>query len=854
MKPIQRFVVTAALPPKLEKLKDLAYNYYWCWNSDARELFVRMDRKLWEEVHHNPVKLINKLTYEQLLNLSDDHDFVFYLDYIHEKYKKYMDAETWFAKNFPSERGVIAYFSPEYGINESFPNYSGGLGVLSGDHMKSASDLGLPLVGVGLLYQQGYFRQQLSNSGWQNEIYTYNDFFTMPLVLVRDDKGEPLKIYINMPIGNVCCYLWKLAVGRINMIFLDTNVKENRDPKIKSITNSLYGGDRETRIQQEIVLGIGGMRALELLDWYPQVLHINEGHAAFALLERTKMLMKKYNLDFDAAKNINNASAVFTTHTPVPAGNEEFEVGKIDAYLRGYYNDFHLSKEAFVELGQFGQYNPNAPFSMTILGLKMTAYRNGVSKLHGLVARKMWAPLWKEFPIDEVPISSITNGIHTTTWVAREFAELFDRYLSPSWRHLSDDVDWSKIQSIPSEEVWREKQRRRVRLVLFAREYLKVRSKRAYPTDTNSAVTATEILNPDALTIGFARRFATYKRANLIFKNIERLKQIITDPEKPIQIIIAGKAHPHDIQGKEVIQSIIHLVRQYHLEKHVIFLEDYDMVIARMMLKGCDVWLNNPIRPLEASGTSGMKAALNGTLNLSILDGWWDEGYNGKNGFAIGVGEEHENSEEIETIESDMIYDLLESVIAPTFYDRSNTRVPERWVQLMKNCIETNAPTFSTSRMVKEYTVRFYMSALQSYKEFTENSGSKAKLLQTWKNKVRAEWNKIHVVNVEHGSETTKDIKEAASIKATVCLGNLTPDDVEVQVYYGSVDHTNEIVLAGTKSLKPVKNENDIYYYEGRFMFYESGVQGFTIRILPSHKLLSSHTDLFLCTWAPNKE
>ena len=851
MKPIHSFVVTAALPPKLEKLKELAYNYYWCWNTDARELFIRINRKLWEEVNHNPVKLINKLTYEKLLNLADEQDFVNYLDYIYKKYKKYMEGETWFSKNFPSERGTIAYFSPEYGINESFPNYSGGLGILSGDHMKSASDLGLPLVGVGLLYQQGYFRQQLSNSGWQNEIYTYNDFFTMPLVLLRDDKGEPCKIYLNMPIGNVCCYIWTLNVGRINMIFLDTNVKENKDSRIKLITNSLYGGDRETRIQQEVVLGIGGMRALELLGIHPEVVHINEGHAAFALLERTKMLMKKYNLDFKSARNINNASAVFTTHTPVPAGNEEFDLLKIDAYLKDYYNVFGLNKESFAELGQFGKYNQNEPFSMTILGLNMTTYRNGVSKLHGVVSRKMWSPLWKEFPIDEVPISSITNGIHTATWIAREFAELFDRYLNANWKYLPDDMDWSKIQLIPSEEIWREKQRRRMNLVLFAREYLKSRGKKG----GSSTISANEILDPDALTIGFARRFATYKRANLIFKNMERLKEIVTNPEKPIQMIIAGKAHPLDTQGKEVIQSIIHKVRQYGLEKNIIFLEDYDMVIARTMLKGCDVWLNNPIRPLEASGTSGMKAALNGTLNLSILDGWWDEGYNGKNGFAIGVGEEYENSEEIEMIESEMIYDLLDSVIIPTFYERSNTRVPEAWVQLMKNCIESNAPTFSTSRMVKEYTVRFYISALQSYKEFTENSGNKAKLLQSWKDKVYAEWNKVQVINVEFGNEATKDIKESANIRVTVSLGNLTSEDVEVQVYYGSIDHMNEINLAATKVLKMVRSENNgIYHYEGNFTFHESGVQGFTIRILPNNNLLYSHTDLFLCTWAPNKE
>ena len=854
MKPIHSFVVTATLPPKLEKLKELAYNYFWCWHSDARELFLRMDRKIWEEVQHNPVQLINKITYDKLLKLSEQNDFTNYLDYIYDKYQKYMKDQTWFGKTFPNEKGVIAYFSPEYGINESFPNYSGGLGILSGDHMKSASDLGLPLVGVGLLYQQGYFRQVLSNNGWQNETYQYNDFWTMPLTLMCDSKNEPIKIYVDMPIGSVCCYIWKLNVGRINMIFLDTNVKENKSEQVKGITNALYGGDRETRIQQEVVLGIGGMRALEAIGWHPEVVHCNEGHAAFALLERIKMLMKKYNLDYKAAKNLNNASAVFTTHTPVPAGNEAFDVAKIDAYLHNhYYKEFGFTKESFIELGQFGAYNPNESFSMTILGLRFTAYRNGVSKLHGVVSRDMWANIWKAFPVDEVPISSITNGIHTTTWIAREFAELFDRYLTPSWRYLQDEIDWSKIHSIPSEELWREKQRRRVRLVLFAREYLKSRSKRAFPSAGDSLARVNSLLDPDTLTIGFARRFATYKRANLIFKNMEKLKQIVTNSERPVQIIIAGKAHPRDTQGKEVIQSIIQSVRQHNLEKHIIFLEDYDMVMARMMVKGCDVWLNNPIRPLEASGTSGMKAALNGTLNLSILDGWWDEAYNGSNGFAIGVGEEYENTEEVEVIESDMIYDLLENVIAPTFYNRSaNTNIPEEWVRLMKNCIETNAPMFSTSRMVKEYTVRFYLPALNSYKELSEGSGNKAKQLQIWKDKIRSEWHNVHISNVDFGNTTAVDVKEFGNVKVNVKLGSLLPEDVQVQVYYGALDHQENITNPATKELKMTGKEGDTYCYEGSFKFYENGVQGFTVRVLPNHSLLASSTDLFLCTWASN--
>jgi len=846
MKPIQSFVVTTILPPKLEVLKELAYNYYWCWHPDTRELFVRLDRKIWEEVGHNPVQLLNKIPYQQFLELSEQSDFTNYLEYVYEKFKKYLKDQTWYSNTFTNENGIIAYFSPEYGINESFQNYSGGLGVLSGDHMKSASDLGLPLVGVGLLYQEGYFHQFLSTNGWQNEVYHYNDFYTMPLELVKDNNGNPINIFVDMPIGRVYCRIWQLKIGRTIMLYLDTNIKENTNPEIKSITDALYGGDREKRIRQEIILGIGGMRALETLSMFPSVVHINEGHAAFALLERIKMLMQKYNLSFKSAMNLNNASAVFTTHTPVPAGNESFDIQKIDAYLNSYYGMFGLSKETFCELGQFGKFNPNESFSMTILGLKMTTYRNGVSKLHGKVSREMWANIWKDFPPDEVPISSITNGIHTSSWIAREFAELFDRYLSPNWRYLPDSVDWNKIYSIPSEEIWREKQRRRVRLVLFAREYIKLRKNKLYKESKNIG----DILNPDTLTIGFARRFATYKRANLIFKNMERLKKILTNSTHPVQIVVAGKAHPHDTQGKEVIQSIIQKVREYGLEKNVIFLEDYDLIIARMMVKGCDIWLNNPIRPLEASGTSGMKAALNGTLNLSILDGWWDEGFDGSNGFAIGFGEEHENSNEVEYLESEMIYDMLENEIIPIFYNRSNTNVPNEWVTLMKNCIKTNAPTFSTSRMVKEYTSRFYITAMNSYKELSENNGSKAKQLEDWKNYIIKEWNNVNIVNIECPTDSNLDVRYFINVKVQLKLGGLIPNDVSVEVYFGGIDHLGKIISPATRSLEFQNQTGEIYNFEGHFSFVESGVQGFTIRVMPRHPLLASSTDMYLCKWA----
>ncbi len=848
MKPFHSFVVTANLPARIAKLKELAYNYWWCWNSDAREVFVRIDRKIWEEVNHNPVLLINKTPQATLKKLAESQDFVSFLDYIHDKFVSYMKSDTYYRSKHISTKGVIAYFSPEYGINESLPNYSGGLGVLAGDHLKSASDLGLPLVGVGLLYQQGYFRQYLTQNGWQNEQYIYNDFFSLPITIVRDSNDEPLKVSVKLPYGDVFAQVWKINIGRTYLYLLDTNIVENALQEYREITDQLYGGDRETRIQQEMILGIGGMRAIDAMGYQLDVMHINEGHAAFALLERTRLLMKKHNIDFKTARTLCKETSVFTTHTPVPAGNETFELFRIENNILHYCEDFGISKEELLEMGQIGHFNPNDVFSMTVLGLKMTSYHNGVSALHGKVARQMWHQLWKCFPDNEVPIHGVTNGVHTHTWIAREFAELFDRYLSPSWRTDTDNQEiWSMVHSIPSEEIWREKQRRRVRLVLFARNYLNTKQKHAMPPDQISKID--QYLNPDTLTIGFARRFATYKRALLLFKNMDRLKAILTNPEKPVQVVIAGKAHPHDTQGKEVIQSIILQVRQYGLENHVVFLEDYDMVTARMLVKGSDVWLNNPIRPLEASGTSGMKAAINGTLNFSILDGWWDEGYNAQNGFAIGAGEEHDNSPEMENIESEMIYDMLETVIVPMFYNRSANRVPEEWVHYMKNSIESIAGKFSTHRMVKDYSEMFYLPAIKKYELLSANNAEEVKQFQLWKNKIRAEWENVKILDIDF--EDTKDyyVSKKVPVSVKVALGSLQPDEVAVEVYYGSINHHGEFQNAVSEELSYTKNEDGNYCYSGSYLCPDTGMQGFTIRVLPKHKYLVSSAEMYLCRW-----
>ncbi|MCX6154346.1 MAG: alpha-glucan family phosphorylase [Candidatus Kapabacteria bacterium] len=848
MKPKHTFVVNANLPHQIETLKELAYNYWWCWNSDARELFIRIDRDLWEEVNHNPVLLLNKLPQSKLLQLAQQADFTSYLHYIHGKFLHYINSHSWFKKSYEHVKGQIAYFSPEYGINESFPIYSGGLGILSGDHLKSASDLGIPLVGVGLLYQQGYFRQHLQQNGWQTEMYLYNDFYSMPLVLIRHENGEPIILDVDLPEGKAYFQIWKLNVGRINLFLLDTNIDLNSRDEYRDITDQLYGGTRETRIQQEIILGIGGMRALKVMGIDPEVIHINEGHAAFALLERIRFYMEKYGTDFHTTKQIVKNTSVFTTHTPVPAGNEMFKLDLFEKYFNNYYQQLGLSKKDFIELGQVESSNVHDEFSMTVLGIKLTAYENGVSKLHGSVSRKMWKDIWKCFPEDEIPIKHITNGVHTQTWVAREFSELYDRYLSPVWRTDTDNPEiWDKISIIPNEEIWREKQRRRVRLVLFIREYLKKRQKEFLLPEQVSKISG--FLDPDALTIGFARRFATYKRALLIFSDMERLKRILLNSEKPVQIIIAGKAHPHDVQGKEVIQTIIRRIREYGLEGHVVFLEDYDMVISRMMVKGCDVWLNNPIRPLEASGTSGMKAAINGTLNLSILDGWWDEAFNAKNGFAIGEGEEYNNQDHQNIIESNSLYDLLEQVVVPMFYNRLS-RIPQSWVNFMKESIRTIAGEYSTHRMVKNYAEMFYIPSLKNFQKLTSNGADGSIQLRLWEDKVKQFWSSVEIIDISIKDNINTYLGKPIHVSTIVALGQLKPEDVTVQVYYGSVNPHNEMIDVNYETLGLIKSEANYHYYEGYYNCPGTGVQGFTIRILPRHDMMVNSADLYLCAWA----
>jgi starch phosphorylase len=835
VKEYNRYVVVPVLPEKLKSLLEIAYNLWWVWSAEALELFRRIDIEMWDEVNHNPIQLLGAVSQERLNALAEDDSFISHLDSIVSDLKKYLNDKTWFDSEFvDNKEAKIAYFSTEFGIHDSLPLYSGGLGLLSGDHLKSASDMGLPMIGVGLLYRYGYFKQYLNIDGWQQEEYIENHFFRMPFSRVKDEKGMPLKVFVDLHEEKVYFQVWKLQVGRIPLYMLDTDIPDNK-PEDREITGQLYGGDREMRIKQEIILGIGGMKVLRQLSIEPTVIHINEGHSAFLIIEKIRALIEDNKLTFAQAQEVVKASCVFTTHTPVPAGNEVFEPDLVTKYFEPFYKKLGLKKEEFLALGRKNPEDQKEQFCMTILALKMCDHANGVSKLHGTISRRMWMDLWPELPQREVPITHITNGIHARTWISRDMAALFDRYVGPTWKDdPSDQTIWQRVSQIPDTELWRSHERRRERLVTFARNRLKtqLQNRGASP---NEILRADEVLDPEAITICFARRFAGYKRGNLIFRDIARLKEIMNKKNTPVQIIFAGKAHPHDNYGKELIKNIIHIARDPELRDKIVFLEDYDISVAHYLVQGADVWLNNPIRPLEASGTSGMKAAVNGALNFSVLDGWWCEGYNGKNGWVIGSGEEYENQGYQDEIESKAIYDILEQDIIPLFYERSHDGLPREWINKMKVSMYTICPVFNTNRMIEEYTRKFYVPVDKQFKKVTANNFDNSRKIADWKKRLTAAWDTIKILGVEDNVASDIVLESDFKVKAKVNLGNLQPDEVSVQVYYGKIDSKNRMSETMANDMKLSSHQDGIYVYEGHVKAERIGHCGYVIRVLPKY-------------------
>jgi starch phosphorylase len=851
-RPIYTYTVAPSLPKELESLHELAYNLLWVWDHDLMELLIRLDPDLWEKTNHNPVLMLGMISQERLNSAARDDALLAQLERGYQRYKSYLDTgSTWFRKTYSQvPPNQIAYFSAEFGLSECLQNYSGGLGVLSGDHLKSASDLGLPLVGIGLLYQQGYFRQYLNADGWQQERNPENDFYTLPITLEHTSEGKPLTINVDLPGRLLYAQIWRVKVGRIPLYLLDANIPLNA-PEDQDITDQLYGGDREMRIKQEILLGIGGYRALKALGLNPSVYHMNEGHSAFLALEHCRYLMQTHKLSFAEAREASTPGLVFTTHTPVPAGNDYFDPDLMEKHFSNYYLDLGLSSKEFYGLGRQDPGNDHEPFCMTVLALRMAGNSNGVAKLHGTVSRKMWQNIWPGLPANEIPIISITNGVHAPSWISRDMAGLYDRYLGPKWREDPGEFAlWSRVHHIPDEELWRTHERRRERLVAFARARLRLQleARGGPPTEVDQA---SEILSSQALTIGFARRFATYKRSTLILRDPQRLLKILTDKDRPVQIIFAGKAHPHDNPGKELIRQIIHFERNPGARRRMVFLEDYDMVVARYMLQGVDIWLNTPRRPLEASGTSGMKATLNGAINLSILDGWWDEAYTVQTGWAIGRGEEYTDETKQDEIESNNLYDLLEKEIVPLYYTRGADDLPRQWIAKMKGAMRAIGPEFNTNRMVREYTERMYLQALDRGSELGANNFARAKHLAVWKSRVREHWHEIKIQEISVDNHKTLKVGESVTVRAKIDLGRLKAEDVSVELFYGSLNAGGEIENPKVALMKPSENpKGSVFEFVGVNKLAMSGRMGHTVRVLPKHDDLDNPHKLGLVHWA----
>ena len=850
MKPKGRYNVVPNLPPALEILRRLAYNLLFSWNAGIQEIFQRIDPGLWLECKRNPVLMLGLINQERLDELSREQGFLSQLERVGQDFDRYLSEPRIQAMDYsPQMAFQVAYFSAEFGLSESLPIYSGGLGVLAGDHLKSASDLNIPLVGVGLLYQEGYFSQYLSADGWQMETYSANDFDNMPATLLRDERDRPLSVSVEFRGETVHVLIWRINVGRVSLFMLDTNTGDN-PPEFRKTTSQLYGGDREMRLRQEIVLGIGGVRALKLLGIEPTVIHMNEGHSALSALERINILGKEKGLSFDAAREIVLATTVFTTHTPVPAGNDVFDPGLIQSYFEEYTKELGINFKVLLGYGRIDPRNESEPFDMTALALRLSAHTNGVSRLHGKVARNMWQNIWRHHPVEDVPIDHITNGIHVPTWISDELAALLNRHLGPNWAEDPDSKRvWDQVEQIPATELWRTHERCRERLVAFTRrrfaEQLKQRG-----ASTAEIQSAREILNPEILTIGIARRFATYKRSTLLFRDPDRLERIVNHPRRPIQIIIAGKAHPQDNDGKHFIKTIVHLAGQEQFRKSIVFIEDYNMYVAQHLVSGTDVWLNTPRRPLEACGTSGMKAMANGSLNLSVLDGWWDEGYDSRFGWALGYGEEYRDHNAQDDIESRDLYNLLEREVVSLFYRKGSDGIPRGWVEKMKAGLRHLAPVFNSHRMAQDYASRYYLPCSRRFSSLCEKSFAGANDLAVWRQKLMTSWQEVVVEEVSSNEGVEIPVGKDLDVEARIRLGSLSPEDVSVEAYFGQLDQYGDFAERETTVLDLVDSTDDIFSFRGKITCLKTGRFGYTVRVMPSKKRLENRFVMGLVTWA----
>lgn len=850
---IRRFTVRTVLPENLRLLEELAVNLRWSWDPATRDLFTAIDPDLWVSSGRDPVRLLSEVSAERLAELSADGGFVDWVARTHAALREYLTSDRWYQSLGPDAPRGIAYFSPEYGIAAALPQYSGGLGILAGDHLKTASDLGVPIIAIGLFYRAGYFKQSLSRDGWQQERYPVLDPDESPVSLLREADGSPAKIAVGLPGGRfVAARIWVAQVGRVPLLLLDSDVEEN-GPAEREVTDRLYGGGSEHRLQQEMLLGIGGVRALRVYCRLsgapaPEVFHTNEGHAGFLGLERIReMLAANAGMTFAEALEASRASTVFTTHTPVPAGIDRFSRDLIAQYFGGDNASAGVPVDEVLALGAENiEGGDPAVFNMALMGLRLAQRANGVSLLHGIVSRDMFAGLWPGFDGEDVPITSVTNGVHAPTWVAREILAL------AHGQSLDDAAGWETIASADDDLLWATKRVLREHLVAMARRRLR-ESWLARGASEAELGWIDGVLDPDVLTIGFARRVPSYKRLTLMLRDPDRLRALLTDPDRPIQLVVAGKAHPADDGGKRLIQQLVQFADAEDLRHRIVFLPDYDIGMARVLYPGCDVWLNNPIRPLEASGTSGMKAALNGALNLSILDGWWDEWFDGRNGWAIPTADGIDDPDRRDDLEAEGLYSLIESAVATAFYTRDERGLPSAWIDLLRHTLRTLGPKVLASRMLREYVTRLYMPAAEASRAAERDRFALARDLAAWKATTRSGWPAIRIEHVEaDGVGDAVVLGSPITVRAFVSLGDLTPDDVLVETAYGRVDADDRISRPAHAAMEPTEQyEGNRWQYRVTVTLDKNGPFGYTVRVLPRHDGLASPQEMGLQALPP---
>ncbi len=846
-----KIIVNPQLPKRIEDLEKIANNLWWSWNTEFLNLFKQIDADLWERVEKNPVKFLKQVSQERLEEAEKNVEFLKQYDKIVENFESYQNSKsTWFSKRYPENKNdLIAYFSAEYGLDQILSIYSGGLGILSGDHLKSASDLGIPLVAVGLLYKNGYFHQKINGYGEQETEYRKIDIYSLPIKPVKDENGQDLIIFVKFPKRRLYLKVWSISVGRVTLYLMDSDIEENNE-EYRDITTTLYGGNQEMRISQEIVLGMAGVRLLKTLGLKPSLYHMNEGHSSFLIIELIKNIMKEKQISFDMAKDIVSSKTVFTTHTPVPAGNDIFPLELVEKYFKDYWERLGISKEEFFKMGMEPNPKPNSGFNMGILALKVAGKKNGVSKLHGAVSRELFSDVWPEIAPDESPITYVTNGIHTCSWLSPNLKELYNKYLMPYWQdHIYENSTWEKIAEIPNEELWNAHMQRKQKLMEKAKQNILERLKRSgYRYEEINEITSK--LNPNALTIGFARRFATYKRATLLFRDLERITQILNNADRPVQILIAGKAHPADKEGQNLIKYIHEISMKPQFKGKVFLLENYNMELSRYLISGVDVWLNTPRRPMEASGTSGQKASVNGAVNFSILDGWWAEGYNQKNGWAIGTNAEYESYEIQDNCDSESIYQILENKIIPAYYEKNEKGISDKWMEYMKNSIISTGGKYSTARMLVDYTNQLYMPLINLYHKYYESLENVANY-NSWKKEMYKNWANIVITEENNLNNIVVDAGENIEAHCRVTLPNIEPENVEVQVYYGRIKENGvlEKIAIIPMTLETYNEEEKVATYKAKIELTTGGNYGYTFRVMPKHEMLLDSENLNLVKW-----